>query len=98
MMTSIGSKQELIENSFDICTTKFKLDIFAFLYSCPVNPIDVITLLMRAPSRGRQCFIYLVYRNLWVLPAGLGDETTRQVRLGLLGNIFITFNEFLLLM
>ena len=47
VMTSIGSKQELIENSFDICTTKFKLDIFAFLYSCPVNPIDVVTLLMR---------------------------------------------------
>ena len=25
--TSIGSKQELIENSFDISPTKFKLDI-----------------------------------------------------------------------
>ena len=47
MMTSIGSKQELMENSFDICKIKFKLDIFAFLYSWPVNPIDVITLLMR---------------------------------------------------
>ena len=46
-MTSIGSKQELIEKSFDICATKFKLDIFAFLYSWPVNPIDVDTLLMR---------------------------------------------------
>ena len=44
--TSIGSKQELIQKSFVICTTKFKIDIFAFLYSCPVNPIDVVTLLM----------------------------------------------------
>ena len=47
VMTSKGSKRELIKNSFDICTTKFKLDIFAFLYSWPVNPIDVDTLLMR---------------------------------------------------
>ena len=47
VMTCIGSKQELMENSFDICTTKIKLDIFAFLYSWPVNPIDVDTLLMR---------------------------------------------------
>ena len=38
-----------IENSFDICTTKFKSDIFALLYSWSVNPIDVNTLL----SRGR---------------------------------------------
>ena len=45
--TSIGSKQELIENSFDICTIKFKLDIFEFPYSWLVNPIDVLTLLMR---------------------------------------------------
>ena len=35
MTTSIGSKRELIENSFDICTIKFKLDIFEFLYSWP---------------------------------------------------------------
>ena len=47
VMTSIGSKRELIENSFDICTTKFKLNIFAFLYSWPVNSIDAVTLLMR---------------------------------------------------
>ena len=47
MTTSIGTKQEIIENTFDICTTKFKLDIFASLYSWPVNPIDVNTLLMR---------------------------------------------------
>ena len=33
VMTSIGSKQKLIENSFDICTKKVKIDIFAFLYS-----------------------------------------------------------------
>ena len=46
-MISIGSKPELIENSFDICTTKFKLDIFAILFSWPVNPIDVDTLQMR---------------------------------------------------
>ena len=76
MTTSVGSKQELIEKSFEICTTKFKLDIFAFLYSCPVNPIDVITLLMRAPSRGRQCFIYLVYRNLWVIGMAVGSFAT----------------------
>ena len=43
VMTCIGSKQELMENSFDIRTTKIKLDIFAFLYSWPVNPIDVDT-------------------------------------------------------
>ena len=42
-----GSNQELIENSFDIFTTKFKLVIFAFLYSWPVNPICNDTLLMR---------------------------------------------------
>ena len=47
MTTSTSSKQELFENSFDICTTKFKLDIFAFPYSWHVNPIDVVTLLMR---------------------------------------------------
>ena len=46
MTTSIGSKQELIENFFDFCTTKFKLGTFAFLYSWPVNPIAVDTLLM----------------------------------------------------
>ena len=47
MTTSTSSKQELFENSFDICTTKFKLDIFAFQYSWLVNPIDVVTLLIR---------------------------------------------------
>ena len=47
MTTSIGSKQELIENSFDIFTIKFKLDIFSFQYSWPANPIDVVTSLMR---------------------------------------------------
>ena len=46
MTTSVVSKQELIENSSDICTTKFKLDIFEFLYSWLVNPLDVATLLM----------------------------------------------------
>ena len=51
MTTSIGSKRELIENSFDICTIKFKLDIFEFLYSWPFNPIDVVTLLMRGRHR-----------------------------------------------
>ena len=43
-------KKVTIENSFDMCTIKFKLGIFEFLYSWLVNPIDVITLLMR----GRQ--------------------------------------------
>ena len=47
VMTSIGSKQELIKNSLDICTTKFILDIIAFLYSWLVNPIEVVTLQMR---------------------------------------------------
>ena len=46
MTTSIGSKRELIENSFDICTIKFKIDIFEFLCSWLVIPIDLITLLM----------------------------------------------------
>ena len=67
VITSIGSKQELIENSFDICTTKLKLDIYAFLYTWPVNLIDVVTLLKRGRPQagGRPCFFYLVYRNLW---------------------------------
>ena len=58
--TSIGSKQELIKNTFNICTTKFKLNIFAFLYSWPVNPTDVNTLLMRGrpqAERGHALFI-----------------------------------------
>ena len=61
--TSIGSKQELIENSFDICTTKFKLDIFAFPCGCPVNPIDVDTLLMRGRPQaeaGHALSIYFI--------------------------------------
>ena len=40
-------KKVTIENSFDMCTIQFKLGIFEFLYSWLVNPIDVITLLMR---------------------------------------------------
>ena len=59
MTTSVGSKQKLIENSFDICTTKFKLDIFAFLFSWPVNPIDFDTLLMRG-------ILYLFSSNISV--------------------------------
>ena len=47
MPTFLVSRQELILKSFDICTIKFKLVIFAFLYSWLVNPIEVITLLMR---------------------------------------------------
>ena len=70
MTTSVGSKQKLIENSFDICTTKFKLDIFAFLFSWPVNPIDFDTLLMRGRPQaeaGRQFFIYLVQIYLCIM-------------------------------
>ena len=59
-MTSIGSKQELIEKSFDICTTKFKLDIFEFLYSWTVNPIDVVTLLMGEGPKQRQAMLDLI--------------------------------------
>ena len=59
VMTSIGSKQEIIEKSFDICTTTFKLDIFAFLHSCPVNPIDDITLLMRGRPQAEAGNLYL---------------------------------------
>ena len=55
VMTSICSKSELIENSFDICSIKFKLDIFEFLYSWPVNPIDVDTLLMRGRPQAEAC-------------------------------------------
>ena len=32
VMTSISSNRALIENSFDICNIKFKLDIFELLY------------------------------------------------------------------
>ena len=61
MTTSIGSKQELIENSFDICTTKFKLDIFAFPYSWRVNPIDVITLPMRRRPQAEVGHAFSIY-------------------------------------
>ena len=44
-------------------TTKFKLDISAFLYSCPVNPIDVVTFLMRGRPQaeaGNALSIYFI--------------------------------------
>ena len=57
--TSIGSKRELIENSFDICTIKFKLDIFEFLCSLLAIPIDVIVLLMEEVHKQRQAMLHL---------------------------------------
>ena len=42
----------------------FKLDLFAFLYSRPVNPIDVITLLMRGrPQADHALSIYFI--EIW---------------------------------
>ena len=61
VMISIGSKLELIENSFYICTTKFKLDIFAFPYSWRVNPIDVITLPMRRRPQAEVGHAFSIY-------------------------------------
>ena len=58
MMTSTGSNQELIENSFDIFTTKFKLDIFSFLYSWPVNPRND-TLQIGEGHKQREAMLYL---------------------------------------
>ena len=48
VMTSIGSKRELIENSFDICAMKVEIrHLCISIYSWLFNPIDVTTLLMR---------------------------------------------------
>ena len=51
VMTSFWFKNGINRNSFDICTIKI---IFEFLYSWLVNPIDVITLLMRGRPQAEQ--------------------------------------------
>ena len=64
---SIGSKQELMKNSFGICTIKVQIRHLriSIQLACLSKRCHFSTDEVKATSNGRSCFIHLVYRNLW---------------------------------